>query len=824
MVMMMRRSAAAAAGRRDGGGGGGIWLRRLENYNSTQFGMYYIPIRCMVTMNPDTSWMQEAKEAVRRAERLARDARASAHSGSATTEEDAVKTVLLLDEMSDTICRIADRAELARNAHVSASARRDAEEAVLALSRFVHTLNADETLYASLTASVGALEAVRSQRHSMQRTTTTNTRSRSGNTTTPNGGGGSACAAPETITNEDEEDEEDEELLVCARRMCEDFERGGIKNRRSMRSDAEQRDIASIAERCTELGMRFAANANKGHDANMTRRAQNIVASSHNAEERRNALRTLHCAVPTNLDVLDDLLHARHEFAAALGYDSFGELATSTALAGSTEAVRVFLRGANDALRPRVEDEVHKLRWTKYHVTKRLKGRVYADRIASSAHNAKTIDVHEWDRHYLVNGFTLHGHDEHQAGAEAINAYLPIEGSIRRAVDVVCGSLGCRAVGRPVLPHEAWAPGLIKLDIFDAKRHGAAAALYDEFNDNATKNREIADSSQVLGQLFLDTRPREGKSSEPAVYTLRCGRRLENGSYQTPVAALLCSFQGNVSTGKPRDGHHRRQQGQKQLMSMTQLETLLHELGHAMHVILSRTRLQHLSGVRGPQDVVEVPAHVTERLVSQPEVLMDICRHHITGARPSKDIVLAAVEARDSFSALATQDSIFYSMIDQEFHGPILPRRRGGTSEIVDSLCAEYMPFFTHLKNTHRHTRFTHLAWYSGTYYSYLYAHALAGATWASAGIQIPLMMNRTIRDSLYRGNEATGDLYLGFDPDRNKLERHWREGSLIRLRRSILKHGCSRPPARGIAELVGAANLTRIGDKGYAPSPALLL
>ena len=99
MVMMMRRSAAAAAGRRDGGGGGGIWLRRLENYNSTQFGMYYIPIRCMVTMNPDTSWMQEAKEAVRRAERLARDARASAHSGSATTEEDAVKTVLLLDEI-----------------------------------------------------------------------------------------------------------------------------------------------------------------------------------------------------------------------------------------------------------------------------------------------------------------------------------------------------------------------------------------------------------------------------------------------------------------------------------------------------------------------------------------------------------------------------------------------------------------------------------------------------------------------------------------------------------------------------------------------------
>lgn len=63
-------------------------------------------------------------------------------------------------------------------------------------------------------------------------------------------------------------------------------------------------------------------------------------------------------------------------------------------------------------------------------------------------------------------------------------------------------------------------------------------------------------------------------------FTLQCGRRLRDGSYQQPIVALACSF-GLSSSG---------------LMSPDQAKTLFHEFGHALHSLLSRTEFQHLAG------------------------------------------------------------------------------------------------------------------------------------------------------------------------------------------------------------------------------------
>ena len=73
-------------------------------------------------------------------------------------------------------------------------------------------------------------------------------------------------------------------------------------------------------------------------------------------------------------------------------------------------------------------------------------------------------------------------------------------------------------------------------------------------------------------------------------FTLQCGRRLPDGSYQAPVVAMVASFSSST----------------RGLLSPEQAQTLFHEFGHALHSLLSRTEFQHHFGASGLPDVPKV--------------------------------------------------------------------------------------------------------------------------------------------------------------------------------------------------------------------------
>ena len=62
-----------------------------------------------------------------------------------------------------------------------------------------------------------------------------------------------------------------------------------------------------------------------------------------------------------------------------------------------------------------------------------------------------------------------------------------------------------------------------------------------------------------------------------AQFTLRCGRRLNDGAYQKPLVALIFNHSSS-------------------LLGMEDVKVLFHEFGHALNSLLSRTEFQHLAG------------------------------------------------------------------------------------------------------------------------------------------------------------------------------------------------------------------------------------
>ena len=111
-----------------------------------------------------------------------------------------------------------------------------------------------------------------------------------------------------------------------------------------------------------------------------------------------------------------------------------------------------------------------------------------------------------------------------------------------------------------------------------------------------------------LGVLYLDLAPRHGKSTQPALYTLRGasmttaatsaaasprGTRADHPPEDPrllshlPAAALVVDLPSTGLGADPTTG--------AALLTLRQLETLYHEMGHAVHALVARTECQHFA-------------------------------------------------------------------------------------------------------------------------------------------------------------------------------------------------------------------------------------
>lgn len=220
--------------------------------------------------------------------------------------------------------------------------------------------------------------------------------------------------------------------------------------------------------------------------------------------------------------------------------------------------------------------------------------------------------------------------------------------------------------------------------------------------------------------------------------------------------------------------------GQPTLLTFDEATTMFHEMGHAVHGLLSNAHYPSLAGTSVPRDYVEFPSQFEEDWLLDPKVLGNVARHHQTGEpipKPLLDKLLASREFNQGFDSL---EYLGAALLDMEWHLIAEGVAVADVAAFEDAALAKHGVKFDPVAPRYKSAYFAHVfaGGYSAGYYAYLWTEVLAADAFAFMGTQgglsrangdkfreLILSKGNTIEPMQqyvnYRGQEPTVDALL---------------------------------------------------------------
>jgi len=167
--------------------------------------------------------------------------------------------------------------------------------------------------------------------------------------------------------------------------------------------------------------------------------------------------------------------------------------------------------------------------------------------------------------------------------------------------------------------------------------------------------------------------------------------------------------------------------GEPALISFTDVTTLFHEFGHALHGMFSDTEYPSLSGTATARDFVEFPSQFNEHWALYPSVFAHYAKHYRTGAPMPADLVAKIKNASRFNQGYKLTELVAAAQLDMQWH--TLP---AGTPLQQPDAFEKQALEKTHLLLSavpprYRSSYFSHIwgSGYSAGYYAYLWSEML---------------------------------------------------------------------------------------------------
>lgn len=607
------------------------------------------------------------------------------------TVEDYTTIVRDLDRLSDLLCRVIDLSDFIRSTHPDRSYQHAASLAYSAMFEYMNQLNTTTGLNDQLKK---------------------------------------AASMPEVYKSWTEEER------TVANILLKDFNKSAIDLSDEARQEfvSLSNDIANAGTEFTEtmspqdFHVRFRAAKLKGMSPVMIKNvskfgmamipttgpiAATALTHCEDPDVRREVYMGNRTASGSTIRKLETMLTRRSQLASLAGYETYAHMALTDKLAKTPDAVNEFLQALKADTQPVIQSEIEQL----------------LDLKESDAHDDNFPGrINAWDKDYYVNRL-LSGLYTRIRAPDTLSSYFSL-GSVFQGLSRLFSTVyGVRLSPKEALPGETWHDEVRRLDVVD-------------------------DLGNTVAVVYCDLFARSGKSPNPAHFTLRCSRAItaeevnefvseehpfsnavaaatEGMAYsvnqetstvnQLPTIALICDFS--------HPGNSSRFSETPTLLSLRDVQTLFHEMGHALHSILGRTSLQNVSGTRCATDLAELPSVLMEYFAFAPEVLGLWARHWETDRPLPYALVEERLKVEKHMQGIETEGQIMMALLDQALH-----TRNWHEDSSLNSTQVFHQVYskasLPDPQKTSWQGFFGHLYGYGATYYSYLFARAVAGRVW----------------------------------------------------------------------------------------------
>ena len=306
-----------------------------------------------------------------------------------------------------------------------------------------------------------------------------------------------------------------------------------------------------------------------------------------------------------NAPVIREILTLRGEKAQILDFNNFAELSLQTKIAESPEQILEFLEDLHETVWGPAEEE-------------------YAELAAFAQERDGIEELQPWDVSYYANKLK---EASYNVSSEQIKQYLP-EGKVLagfwRLVDQLFG------VTFKEFPAPVW--------------------------NEAVKYYKVYRNGEEIAGIYMDLYARDGKRGGAWQSTELVREKLPDASIRLPRVHVVANFSPPDSAGV-------------NLLTLSEVETFFHELGHALHSMLSEQIYSGASMSNVEWDAIEAPAMLLEKWVYEPEVIQNyITAHYETGEPMPVELLDKIVAAKNFGSARSLEAQLEFSLLDMNLH------------------------------------------------------------------------------------------------------------------------------------------------------------